>query len=91
MPTDQSVPASAALGQSNDAPLADISAAIIGQLQELLLVVTRLNKQQKTLNGRFEGLNATIQHLSQSTDPSLAATPQFTPQATPHLSATPQL
>jgi hypothetical protein len=45
MPTDQSVPASAALGQSNDAPLADISAAIIGQLQELLSIVTRLNKQ----------------------------------------------
>jgi hypothetical protein len=32
MPTDQSVPASAALGQSNDAPLADIGAAIIRQL-----------------------------------------------------------
>ena len=44
MPTDQSVPASIVLGQSNDAPLADIGAAIIGQLQELLLVVTRLDK-----------------------------------------------
>jgi hypothetical protein len=32
MPTDQSVPASAALGQLNNALLADISAAIIGQL-----------------------------------------------------------
>jgi hypothetical protein len=30
MPMDQSIPASAVLGQSNDAPLADISAAIIG-------------------------------------------------------------
>jgi hypothetical protein len=45
MPTDQSMPVSAALGQSNNAPLADISAAIIGQLQELLSIVTRLNKQ----------------------------------------------
>jgi hypothetical protein len=32
MPTDQSVSVSAALGQLNDAPLADIGAAIIGQL-----------------------------------------------------------
>ena len=32
MPIDQSVPASTALGQLNDAPLADIGAAIIGQL-----------------------------------------------------------
>jgi hypothetical protein len=32
MPTDQSVPASIALGQLNNAPLVNISAAIIGQL-----------------------------------------------------------
>jgi hypothetical protein len=32
MSTDQSVPASAALGQSNNAPLTNIGAAIIGQL-----------------------------------------------------------
>jgi hypothetical protein len=60
MPMDQSVPASTALGQSNDAPLADVGVVIIRQLQELLMVVSRLDKQQETLNGRFKGLNATI-------------------------------
>jgi hypothetical protein len=41
MPIDQSVPASAALGQLNDAPPADVGAIIIGQLQELLMGLSR--------------------------------------------------
>jgi hypothetical protein len=64
MPMDQSMPASTALGQLNNAPLANVGAIIIGQLQELLTVVSRLDEQQETLNGRFKGLNATIRHLS---------------------------
>jgi hypothetical protein len=61
---DQSMPASTALGQLNNAPPTNVGAVIIGQLRELLTVVSRLNEQQETLNSRFKGLNATIRHLS---------------------------
>jgi hypothetical protein len=44
MPIDQNMPASTALGQLNNAPPADVGAIIIRQLQELLTVVSRLDK-----------------------------------------------